>query len=109
MKLPENIVQKLKDKKISFNKLSDRYFADSLNPKDSTSVEYFEVKNIQLLLNNDICSFKQLVDRAKSLHDARPRLHSLVGYSSLFKDLIQNNTLTREDLKYLLHMNKLLK
>ena len=63
-------LQKLKDGKIQFEDLSDLCFFDP-DSYFKQQIQTKHEKNILDLLNNDICSFKQIVDKYKKLKDTR--------------------------------------
>ena len=78
-------------------KLNTRY----LYTKDS-GVEF---GNILKLLNENICSFQDIVDKFKRVYDEYGSvcLDRLLLNKNLFKTLIENDKLTNDDLKYLLN------
>lgn len=96
MKLTDELIQDLKDKKISLYDLDDRYFVNI--PKN-----YTESENVLQLLNNNICSFKSIVNKFKFIKVLvdDSYLYYLLREEELFKKLIQNNKLTKDDLEYL--------
>ena len=72
------------------NTSDEDYELDSLS-KNTILLKYIVDKNI--------LSFKELVDKFKSIYE----FDSLLGNKELFEKLIQNNRLTREDSRYLLN------
>lgn len=111
MKLSEKTLQKLKDltknelyevieKEIIFGELSVSNFVDSGFNEDKKLQNFlFQV------LDNNILSFQELVDRYRSIKDEcnDPNLYKLFWKKDLFRKLFKSNTLTVEDLKYTLN------
>lgn len=66
-----------------------------------------EVENILKLLKNDICSFKEIIDKSVSYSHSiayrPPYLNVLLESESLFKELIKNNLMALEDFEYVLN------
>ena len=82
MKLDETTSQKLKDERIQIEDLSDWHFVDKLSRNS-----YYQIgnENILKLLNNNICSFQQIVDKFKSIrYDRVSCLCKLLDKHQLF-------------------------
>lgn len=101
MLLSEKTLQKLKAlRDLGFDAiedLRDQYF---VNLEDES-----EIENVLKLLDENICDFKQLVDKFKKMgEDSHSScLDMLLGNIELFNELIKSNRLTNADLKYLLN------
>lgn len=101
MKLTKKLLQDLKERKIFLNDLAFDYFVDHADGKHPYSYNFrVEIDNMLQLLNNDICDFKQIIDKFKDKSDS---VGLLIPGRALFEYLIENNKLTAEDVKYLLN------
>lgn len=104
----EEKIQDLKDKKIRIEELDHECFVEEYHDYQQGEVYIqLNVKFILELLNNDICSFKEIVDRVKDVTNVPGGFdHELEEDEWLFRELLKNdnknNKLTNDDLKYLL-------
>ena len=92
MKLSKKELQELKNKTLQIEDLDEAFFIESENSK-----------NILNLLNNNVCSFKEIVDKFESIedYDGSTSLYKLFTLRDLLKDLIESNRISNEDVKYL--------
>lgn len=82
----QKLLKKLKNKKISLYDLEDMYFVT----RDGYNVNS---DNIFKLIDDNIVSFKEIVDRIKSMDEFDKFFHD--------KILTESNKLTKEDLRYI--------
>lgn len=111
MKLTESILRELEDKKISIENLDDSYLIEYVSKPDDNGRPYltgsFEDDNILNLLNKDVYSFKEIVDKARSIYHPKYKnietcLMYLLENEEIFKNLIKTDKLTKDDLRYML-------
>lgn len=114
MYLSDKKLQYLKNRALQFEDLDDAYLATyhiegySDSDEEELCID-IEDENILKLLNNNICSFKEIVDRVKKMKEVSFNdqtacyFNSLLDKHRLFENLIENEKLTNNDLRDLLN------
>lgn len=95
MKLTDELMKDLKDRKVSLYDLEDEYLFDTGTAN---------VENLLILLSNNICSFKEIVDTYSSIEeDDNGLCLKYLLNNKLIEEALKHNLMTNENLCYLLN------